>query len=157
MSKSPDEILTAVAANAARYRKSLRNANINYRSGWFFVTVQARHNKSIFGAIVGEEVVLNGLGRAIREYWLGLPLKYPELEVFESVLMPNHFHALLRVHFRETNRAHHLGFLMSRFKGGTSFLYGKARCAGEVEDIGEQLWQRDYWDDLVTSADSVPQ
>lgn len=65
--------------------------------------------------------------------------------------MPNHFHALVRIHFRETNHAHHLGFLMSRFKGGTSFIYGKMRRAGEVEDIGDQLWQRDYWDDLVTS------
>lgn len=30
--------------------KSLRIANINYRNGWFFVTVQVEHNKSIFGA-----------------------------------------------------------------------------------------------------------
>jgi hypothetical protein len=40
---------------------------------------------------------------------------------------------------------------MSRFKGGTSFIYGKMRRAGEVEDIGDRLWQRDYWDDLITS------
>jgi len=59
MTCPPDEIADAVAANAVRYRKSLRNANINYQSGWFFVTVQARHNKSIYGAIVGEEVVPN--------------------------------------------------------------------------------------------------
>ena len=40
---------------------------------------------------------------------------------------------------------------MSRFKGGTSFIYGKMRRSGEVEDIGDGLWQRDYWDDLITS------
>lgn len=131
--------------------KSLRNANINYRSGWWSVSVQVAKNKSIFGVIVGERVVLNRLGRAVEEYWRGLPAKYPELELFDFVVMPNHFHALVRIHFRETNHAHHLGFLMSRFKGGTSFIYGKMRRAGEVEDIGEQLWQRDYWDDLVTS------
>ena len=130
---------------------SLRNANINYRSGWWSVSVQVAKNKSIFGVIVGERVVLNRLGRAVEEYWRGLPAKYPELELFDFVVMPNHFHALVRIHFRETNHAHHLGFLMSRFKGGTSFIYGKMRRAGEVEDIGEQLWQRDYWDDLVTS------
>lgn len=130
---------------------SLRNASINYRSGWWSVSVQVAKNKSIFGAIVGERVVLNRLGRAVEEYWRGLPAKYSELELFDFVVMPNHFHALVRIHFRETNRAHHLGFLMSRFKGGTSFIYGKMRRAGEVEDIGDQLWQRDYWDDLVTS------
>ena len=135
------------------FRKSLRNANINYSSGWFFVTSQVARNKSIFGAIVGEKVVLNELGQRVWEYWRGMPTKYPELEVFESVLMPNHFHALIRIHYRATNREHHLGFLMSRFKGGAGYIYGKMRRAGLVEDIGEHLWQFDYWDDLVTSDD----
>ncbi len=115
------------------------------------MSIQVAKNKSIFGAIVGERVALNALGRAVEAYWVGLPQKYPELELFDFVVMPNHFHALLRVHFAPTNREHHLGFLMSRFKGGTSFIYGKMRRAGEVEDVGESLWQRDYWDDLITS------
>ena len=132
-------------------RKSLRNPNINYCSGWWSVSIQVAKNKSIFGAIVGEKAVLNTLGKAVEQYWQGLPAKYPELEIFDFVVMPNHFHALLRIHFAPTNREHHLGFLMSRFKGGTSFIYGKMRRAGEIEDIGDQLWQRDYWDDLVTS------
>ena len=148
------------AAKAARtdeemakpyFHKSLRNPNINYRSGWWSVSIQVAKNKSIFGAIVGDKAVLNALGRAVEAYWLALPEKYPELELFDFVVMPNHFHALLRIHFASTNREHHLGFLMSRFKGGTSYIYGKMRRAGEVEDIGDQLWQRDYWDDLVTS------
>ena len=100
------------------FHKSLRNPNINYRSGWWSVSIQVAKNKSLFGAIVGEKVVLN---------------------------------ALLRIHFAPTNREHHLGFLMSRFKGGTAYIYGKMRRAGEIEDLGEHLWQRDYWDDLVTS------
>ena len=133
------------------FHKSLRNPNINYRSGWWSVSIQVAKNKSLFGAIVGEKVVLNALGRAIEAYWEGLPSKYPELELFDFVVMPNHFHALLRIHFAPTNREHHLGFLMSRFKGGTAYIYGKMRRAGEIEDLGEHLWQRDYWDDLVTS------
>ena len=133
------------------FHKSLRNPNINYRSGWWSVSIQVAKNKSIFGAIVGDKAILNALGRAVEAYWLSLPAKYPELELFDFVVMPNHFHALLRIHFAPTNREHHLGFLMSRFKGGTSFIYGKMRRAGEIEDIGAQLWQRDYWDDLVTS------
>ena len=135
----------------AYYHKSLRNPNINYRSGWWSVSVQIAKNKSILGAIVGDKVVLNELGRSVEAYWKSLPEKYPELEIFDFVVMPNHFHALLRIHFKPTNREHHLGFLMSRFKGGTSFIYGKMRRAGEVENLGEKLWQRDYWDDLVTS------
>ena len=134
-----------------RGRKSLRNPNINYRSGWWSVSIQVAKNKSILGAIVGDKVVLDDLGRAVEAYWRALPEKYPELEIFDFVVMPNHFHGLLRIHHAPDNREHHLGFLMGRFKGGTSFIYGKMRRAGEIEDIGGRLWQRDYWDDLVAS------
>lgn len=67
-----------MAAQPYRH-KSLRNASINYRSGWWSVSVQVAKNKSIFGVIVGERVVLNWLGRAVEEYWRGLPAKYPSL------------------------------------------------------------------------------
>jgi len=136
-------------------RKSLRNANINYRNGWFFVTCQVAHNKSIFGAIVGERCELNSFGRQVEAYWRELPMKYPELELDEFVLMPNHFHAILRIRYRSTNREHHLGLLMGRFKGGTGYIYGKLRDRGEVEDIGAHLWQFDYWDKIVTNEEQL--
>ena len=139
------------AADVPRFHKSLRNANINYRNGWFFVTWQTAHNKSIFGAIVGDRCELNELGRRVEEYWREMPAKYPELELDEFVVMPNHFHAIVRIRFRPTNKEHHLGFLLGRFKGGTGYIYGKMRRAGEVEDIGDHLWQFDYWDKIVTS------
>lgn len=139
-----------VAKGKPAFRKSLRNAAINYRNGWFFVTSQVAHNKSIFGAIVGERCELNALGREVEKYWRELPTKYPELELFDFVVMPNHFHAIVRIHYRPTNREHHLGFLMSRFKGGSGYIYGKFKKAGLVEDIGDHLWQFDYWDKLIT-------
>ena len=145
----------AAAATPASYRhKSLRNPNINYRAGWWAVTVQVAKNKSLLGAIVGKRVVLNALGRAVEAYWRALPAKYPGLELFDFVVMPNHFHALVRIHQMQAHHEHQLGFRMSRFKGGSSFIYGRMRRAGEVEDIGEHLWQRDYWDCLVSSAEA---
>ena len=143
------------AADVPRFHKSLRNANINYRNGWFFVTWQTAHNKSIFGAIVGDRCELNELGRRVEEYWREMPAKYPELELDEFVVMPNHFHAIVRIRFRPTNKEHHLGFLLGRFKGGTGYIYGKMRRAGEVDDIGDHLWQLDYWDKIVTSEQQL--
>ena len=143
------------AADVPRFHKSLRNANINYRNGWFFVTWQTARNKSIFGAIVGDRCELNELGRRVEEYWREMPAKYPELELDEFVVMPNHFHAIVRIRFRPTNKEHHLGFLLGRFKGGTGYIYGKMRRAGEVDDIGDHLWQFDYWDKIVTNEQQL--
>ena len=138
-----------------RLRKSLRNAAINYRNGWFFITWQTAHNKSIFGAIVGERCELNNLGHKIKEYWRNLPSKYPELELDEFVVMPNHFQAIVKIKYQPTNKEHHLGFLLGRFKGGTGYIYGKMRRAGEIKDIGDHLWQFDYWDKIITNESQL--
>ena len=43
--------------------------------------------------------------------------------------------------------------LIGRFKGASARLYGEAKRTGQVADIGEHLWQPDYWDDLITSRE----
>lgn len=40
---------------------------------------------------------------------------------------------------------------MGRFKGASAYLYSRLKRTGRVADIGEHLWQLDYWDDLITS------
>ena len=131
------------------WRKSLRNPRIHYRSGWFFVTSQVARNKCVLGAVVAGRFSPTPLGEAVREAWLALPRKYPELEPGEFAVMPNHFHAIVRIRWRPENREHHLGFLMGRFKGLTGHVYGRMRDAGRAPDIGAHLWEFDYWDDLI--------
>ena len=75
----------------------LRNPNIDYERGWFSVTVQVAHNKSVFGAIVGEVCELNELGRAVHEAWLSHPAHTPGLYIDEFRVMPNHFHAAVKL------------------------------------------------------------
>lgn len=135
------------------FHKSLRNKNIDYGHGRYFVTIQVAHNKSILGAIVGGRSVLNELGKRVKDVLAGLPLKYTELKLGEFVIMPNHVHMIVSIQQRATNKENHLGFLIGRFKGAAAFLYGRMRSTGKVEDIGEHLWQLDYWDDLISSED----
>ena len=135
-----------------RFYKHLRNKKIDYSMGRFFVTMQVEHNRSILGTIVGEECILNELGHVIRNELTSLPRKYPELELGEFIVMPNHLHAIFTIKERTTNKKNHLGFLVGRFKGATTFLYGKLKQAGKAPDIGEHLWQIDYWEDLISST-----
>lgn len=139
--------------NSRRFYKHLRNKNIDYSKGRFFVTMQVEHNRSILGTIVGEQCILNEIGNAVQNELISLPQKYPELELGEFVVMPNHLHAIFTIKERATNKKNHLGFLVGRFKGATTFLYGKLKQAGKAPDIGEHLWQIDYWEDLISSTD----
>ena len=138
-----------------RFYKHLRNKKIDYSMGRFFVTMQVEHNRSILGTIVGEECILNELGNAVQNELTSLPQKYPELELGAFIVMPNHLHAIFTIWERSTNKKNHLGFLVGRFKGATAFIYSKLKCAGKVQNIGEHLWQIDYWEDLISSTDEL--
>ena len=80
-----------------KWRPMLRNENIDYSRGWFFVTIQAAFNKTIFGAIVGEKCVLNGFGAAIVEVIEGLESHYLGTYVDCFVVMPNHIHLVVKI------------------------------------------------------------
>ncbi len=75
----------------------LRNPNINYSKGWFFVTSQVAMNKSIFGLIADGKCVLNDLGKRVEVAWHHLVKIYPDVYFDKFVLMPNHFHAIIKI------------------------------------------------------------
>ena len=138
-----------------KHRPMLRNANIDYSHGTFFVTIQAAFNKTIFGAIVGDRNVLNELGKAVEESLRSLGERYPGTEVIEFVVMPNHVHVILRIARRRDNRKHQLGYVIGRFKGWIAKVYRDRLAEGRAVDVGATPWQRDYWDKLVTTDEQL--
>ena len=142
-------------AGEKKHRPMLRNANIDYSHGTFFVTIQAAFNKTIFGAIVGEMSVLNELGEAVTESLRSLGERYPGTEVVEFVVMPNHVHVILRLLRRLGNRKHQLGYVVGRFKGWIAKVYRDMVAQGRAVDVGTTPWQRDYWDKLVTTEEQL--
>ena len=144
----------------------LRNANINYSRGTFFVTMQAAFNKTIFGAIVGEKCVLNELGGAVEASLKSLGERYDGVEINEFVVMPNHVHFLIKIgvaslspRLEKAGVDGHskidLGFVIGRFKSWISKLYRDMVAEGKAVDVGATPWQRDFWDKLVTTPDQL--
>ena len=154
--RHPDLTMDAEARHPEKkHRPMLRNANIDYSRGTFFVTIQAAFNKTIFGAIVGEKSVLNELGNAIQESLQSLGERYPGTEVIEFIVMPNHVHILLRLARRHDNHKHQLGYVIGRFKGWIAKVYRDMLAQGQVVDVGPTPWQRDYWEKLVTTEEQL--
>ncbi len=87
-------------------RKQIRLPDYDYSSpGAYFVTVCTANRRCILSDIaVGAlheapavNVRLTEIGRITRETIEKLPLRYPNLTVDHSVIMPNHVHLLLRI------------------------------------------------------------
>ena len=62
-----------------RHPMPLRNPNINYERGWFFVTIQVAHNKTMFGVSDGGRCLLTELGKTMGGAWQGLFARHPEI------------------------------------------------------------------------------
>lgn len=144
-----------------KYRRpQLRNGKINYRFGWFFVTFQVFENKSLLGAIVGENCILNELGLAVKGLIETLPKYNPEAYVDCFVVMPNHVHLILKIDDRPTNEEHHLGKIMRKLKSLAAREYRLLGSRGKFLGCGgviprTKLWQDNYWEKIVTNHEQL--
>ncbi len=127
----------------------LRNPNINYYRGWFFVTFQAAMNKSVFGVIADKKLILNALGEMVRENLLGLGRIFSELYIDTAMVMPNHIHVVLKIDSHDKRKD--LAYFIGRFKSFTTNQYHKLVKAGECVDLGARLWAENFYDNLVSS------
>ena len=127
----------------------LRNTNINYFKGWFFVTFQVAMNKSVFGVISDKKLILNALGEMVRENLLGLGRIFTELYIDTAMVMPNHVHVVLKIDSRDGRKD--LAYFIGRFKSFTTNQYHKFVKAGECVDLGSRLWADNFYDNLVSS------
>ncbi|MDX1919671.1 MAG: transposase [Candidatus Caenarcaniphilales bacterium] len=79
-------------------RKNIRLPNYDYSSpGAYFVTVCSFVRESIFGEVQNDEMFANEKGQIVEEVWKGLPKHYHNIELDEFVVMPNHFHGILKI------------------------------------------------------------
>jgi REP element-mobilizing transposase RayT len=129
----------------------LRNPNINYRKGWFFVTFQVARNKTVFGVVADKKLILNALVRMVDENLRNLGRIFKELYIDTVMVMPNHVHAVIKIE----SVIHDLSYFTGRFKSFMANRYQRMAKAGECVDIGPSLWQGSYYDNLISSHDEL--
>ncbi|MCK4225842.1 transposase [candidate division WOR-3 bacterium] len=132
-------------------RKQLRLKGYEYsKPGGYFIT------------ICTEDRILNLKNRGIRGVvegaWLKIPEHFDNVELDNYVIMPNHFHGIIRivgVRFIEPetkkgviNHAPTLGEIIRWFKGRAKF------------EIGERYdkdfkWQRNYYDHIIRNENEL--
>jgi putative transposase len=78
------------------HRRSIRLKGYDYSlAGAYFVTIVTQHRACLFGEVVNGEMLLNDAGKMLQLEWNALPQRFPNIELDEFVVMPNHFHGIL--------------------------------------------------------------
>src|SRR5450759_1521781 len=80
------------------HRRTIRLREFNYRSnGAYFVTICAFQRECLFGEVLDGEMRFNELGLAVEACWRAITNHFPNMQLDEFVIMPNHFNAILNI------------------------------------------------------------
>ena len=74
-------------------RRSIRLQGYDYaQAGAYYVTICTQDRLCLFGEIRNGEMVPNDAGKMVETEWLNLKNRFPNVELHEYIVMPNHFH-----------------------------------------------------------------
>lgn len=80
------------------HRRSVRLKGYDYsQAGLYFVTICTHQRLSLFGEIIGSEMMLNAAGMVAKKCWLAIPEHFPMVKLEEFVIMPNHVHGIIQI------------------------------------------------------------
>jgi putative transposase len=78
------------------HRRSIRLKGYDYaQAGLYFITICVKNRKCLFGGIKNGELILNDAGKIAENCWLEIPQHFPNVELHEFIIMPNHIHGII--------------------------------------------------------------
>jgi putative transposase len=127
------------------HRRSIRLKEYDYsRVGFYFVTICTNERQCLFGEVVENVVKLNDMGKIVQTTWDKLPLRFQNVEVDESIVMPNHPHGIIVRNLMVDSNINvpELGQIIRAFKAVTT-RYIRTSC------LPEFAWQRNYHERII--------
>ncbi len=77
-------------------RHSIRLQGYDYtRPGAYFITIVAHDRKCLFGEIVNGDMRMNECGEMAQQCWLEIPNHFPQTQLDEYIIMPDHIHGII--------------------------------------------------------------
>lgn len=82
-------------------RRSVRLKNYDYsQEGLYFITICCQNKEHLFGKIENGQMILNPIGKIVKQCWEETPNIRPNVALHQFVVMPNHFHAIVEITHR---------------------------------------------------------
>ncbi len=163
------------------HRHSIRLKGYDYsNSGAYFITICTNHRAILLGEIINYQVQLNDIGKMIQKTWIEIPITYPDVELDEFIVMPDHLHGIVIINSNKneninfdidnekTNQGQIQGFetnlkgqtqgfaptlpeIVKRFKTLTTKKYIDGIKQYNWKPFDKRLWQRNYYEHIIRS------
>ena len=139
-----------------RERQSTHLPDADYRrAGLYFVTVVVHTREPLFGEVTNSLLRANTAGEMVRLAWFELPNRYTNIELDALVVMPNHFHGIIRLveasaSLGDAKEGHpSLHEVIAAFKSLTTLAYVRGVHEQGWPTFDRHLWQRGYYERIV--------
>jgi REP element-mobilizing transposase RayT len=160
------------------HRRSIRLKGYDYSQlGSYFVTICTQHRKCLFGEIKDRLMNLNPAGHMVKRIWQELPQRFPQIEIDEFVIMPNHLHGIIWIAHQSVGvsfvnaqiadlglgqaqplqKTIKLGDVVGAFKSITTYEYTIGVRQNHWQEFPGKLWQRNYYEQIVREEESLEQ
>lgn len=132
-------------------RKSIRLKGYDYsNAGLYFITLNSKDRKHIFGKIVDGEMILNEYGKIAHEEWINLKDRFPNFELDAFQIMPDHTHHILNVSKQIDDIA--VSSIIGAYK--SIVMVQCLRLAKSRNEILGKFWQRSYYDHIIRNRNA---
>lgn len=141
-----------------KHRRSIRVKGYDYSTpGLCFITICTQNHKCIFGKVSKEgEMRLNRLGRIAEKCWYGLQDHFPNVQLDEFEVTPNHIHGILFITGKGTAcrapTTERFGKPISKALPTIvrSFKSAATKHINDFHDTaGAKVWQRNYYEHII--------
>lgn len=140
------------------YRRSIRMRGYDYsQEGLYFITICVKNRECLLGTIIEGKMAVNEFGSIVENVWNNLPNHYPNIELGEFVIMPNHIHGIIAI-VPARNNVSAENIVPAGFKPASTPLSEiiralktfSARQINEKRNMqGTSVWQRNYWEHII--------
>ena len=126
------------------------------RAGVYFVTFNVKDRLHAFGEIRHGRLIQNELGIIVGDSWCWLERQYPYVRLDSWILMPDHFHGIVKIlgegrdSAADVRRRKTLGRLIGAFKTTST-----CRLNQICGTPGRRIWQHQFYDRILREHDEL--
>ena len=131
------------------HRRSIRLQGYDYtNAGIYFVTICSYQRQHLFGTIDNGEMKINLAGQIVFMLWQKIPHHFPNVQLDEFVLMPDHLHGIVVI--AESKDKFSLANIIQNFKSVSSRKINRIN-----KNYGVSIWQRNYYERIVRNEEEL--
>jgi putative transposase len=127
------------------HRRSIRLKEFDYsQPGAYFMSTNTIGRKPVFGKINNIEMLMNDFGMIVEKVWSGLPRHYPQIEIDDYCVMPDHFHGIIKINEIQNGKPTSLSEFIRAFKS-----FSSREINLSMNSQGTPIWQRNYFEHVI--------